>query len=90
MSEVLINPDSVVEKVEGLDSLTKRMKTKVEEVHSLAKSMKESWQDTVQENYESDFAKLSQSFESFADSIPEFTRQAQSHAELMRKVGQNG
>lgn len=90
MSEVLINPDSVKEKVANLDSLAKRMKTKVEEVHSLAKSMKESWQDTVQENYESDFAKLSQSFESFADSIPEFTRQAQFHAELMRKIGQNG
>lgn len=90
MSEVLINPDQVVSKVESLDALTKRMKAKVEEVHGLAKSIKESWQDTAQENFEADFSKLSQGFESFSDALPEFTQQAQSHAELMRSVGQNG
>lgn len=90
MSEILINPDQVVSTVETLNALTKQMRAKVEQVHGLAKSMKESWQDTAQENYEGDFAKLSQSFESFSDSIPEFTSQARAHAELMRAVGQNG
>lgn len=90
MSEVLINPDQVVAKANDLNAMAKQMKAKVEEVHALAQSMKAVWQDTAQENYESDFAKLSEGFTSFINSIPEFTSQAEAHAELMRRIGQNG
>lgn len=90
MSEVLINPDQVVAKANDLNSLAKRMKAKVDEVHSLAKSMGTVWKDTAQENFERDFSKLSGSFTSFIEAIPEFTSQAEAHAELMRTIGQNG
>lgn len=90
MSEVLINPDQVVAKANELNSLAKKMTAKVDEVHGLAQSMSAVWQDTAQEHYESDFAKLSSGFTSFIESIPEFTSQAEAHAELMRAIGRNG
>lgn len=85
----LINPDQVEAKADSMESLTRNMRAKVEQVHSLAKSMKEVWQDTAQEDYEADFTKLSQGFESFAEAIPEFIQRARSHADLMRKVGKS-
>ena len=88
MAEVMINPDKVVMDAERLNALANQMKGKLDEVHALVQSMKSSWQDTAQENYEQEFSKLNEAFSSFLATIPDFTAQAVSHADLMRKIGQ--
>ena len=90
MSEIMISPDEVEAKAAEMQNLTKQMKGKVEEVHTTARSLKEIWQDKAQENFEGDFNKLAQSFTGFIEEIPAFIKQAEAHADAMRRVGQNG
>lgn len=90
MSEILINPDQVEQKASEMEKLVKNLKLKIEEVNGTATSLKEVWQDTVQENYESDFTRLSQNFHTLTDSLPAYIAQAHNHADIMRRLGQNG
>lgn len=89
MSEVMINPDQVDKKANEIETLAKTMKAKVEEVHTLAVSLKEVWQDEAQEEFETSFTKLSNSFEEFISAIPGYAAQAHNHADIMRRTGKN-
>lgn len=87
MSEIMINPDEVEAKAGEMKKLTADLKSKVEEIHTTATSLKNVWQDQAQETFEGDFNKLTQSFEGFIDEVPNFINQANVHADNMRKIG---
>ena len=89
MSEIMINPEEVEAKAAEMKQLTAQMKSKVEEVHATANSLKSVWQDVSMEGFEGDFTKLTQSFAGFLEEVPTFINQANQHAEDMRKIGQN-
>ena len=87
MSNVMINPDQVDSYADNMKSLATKMVNKINEVHSLAQSMKNVSQDEFQESFDADFAKLSQGFAEFAQNVGEYTSAAKNHASIMRQIG---
>lgn len=87
MSNISINPASVIENANELERLGARMKAKMSEVNAKVKSLSGDWQDNAQRDYDATFNKLVAAFDSFAETIPAFANEARAHAEQMLKIG---
>ncbi len=84
---IYIEPNKVDSNADQITKLGTQMQQKMQEINSTVKSLKADWQDAVQENYDEEFAKLVQSFESFTAQIPNYANEAHAHAEQMRLIG---
>ena len=87
MSEIKITPQALISLADEVDGKAKVMKAKLQEAHTLAKSLQNVWQDTAQEEYDKEFAKLSSNFDEYLASLPGFVQQAKDHAQAMINVG---
>ena len=87
MNQVFMDPGKLEEKANRIETLSKEMKTKMNEVNASVKSLRTDWEDDVQVDYEAEFTKLVNSFEGFANTIPAYAQTARDHAENMRRIG---
>ena len=86
---IYIEPNKVDENASQIEKLGVQMQEKMQEVNAKVKSLRADWQDAVQEDYDAEFAKLVESFERFAETIPSYTKEAHAHADQMRSIGGN-
>lgn len=84
---IYIEPNRVDENANQIENLGRQMSSKMQEINAKVKSLRNDWQDAVQENYDADFAKLVQNFEQFMEVIPPYAKEAHDHADQMRRIG---
>lgn len=84
---IYIEPNKVDDYANQIENLGRQMQKKMAEVDSMVKSLRADWQDAVQEDYDTKFAKLSQLFQEFTEVIPPYANDAHEHAGLMRRIG---
>ena len=89
MSEIYIDPNKVDENANEIERLGKAMKVKMEEVNAKVTSLRADWQDDSQADYDAEFKKLTESFNSLTESIPRYVSNAHTHAEEMRRIGKS-
>ena len=84
---IMIEPQKVHDNANEIESLAKQMKTTMDELWEKVKSLRADWQDEVQTDFDSQFAKLAESFQSFTEQIPSYTAAAHKHADDMKRIG---
>ena len=86
---ILIDPAKVHDNASQIENLGLKMHEKMNEVNVKVKALSADWQDQKQQTYDADFAKLMQNFESFAEIIPSYAKEAHAHADQMSLIGKS-
>lgn len=88
MGIIKIAPGAVRQHASEIETLGKQMQTTMEAVNTTVKALRADWKDAVHEDFDAEFERLKQGFDSFVESsIPGYAKEATHHADEMERIG---